>query len=126
MPLHHRASQGERDADIYATRAADQPIPKLRMPAHGIRPDAAFGLVRDELAFDGNARQNLATFCQTWLEDEVHRLMDQAIDKNMVDRDEYPATAEIERRCVHMASRPRRDASSCGVAPRAGPRTGRT
>ena len=102
MPLHHRASSGELHADIYATRAADQPIPKLRMPGHGMRPDAAFGLVRDELAFDGNARQNLATFCQTWLEDEVHRLMDQAIDKNMVDRDEYPATAELERRCVHM------------------------
>ena len=51
---------------------------------------------------DGNARQNLATFCQTWEEPEVHRLMDLAIDKNMIDKDEYPQTAEIERRCVHM------------------------
>ncbi len=103
MPLHRpRPAADVRNAEIYATRAAGQPIPKLTIPVHGIRPDAAFGLVRDELGFDGNARQNLATFCQTWLEDEVHRLMDQAIDKNMVDRDEYPATAELERRCVHM------------------------
>ena len=51
---------------------------------------------------DGNSRQNLATFCQTWEEPEVHRLMDLAIDKNMIDKDEYPQTAEIERRCVHM------------------------
>ncbi len=102
MPLHSRTSDARPEADVYTTRAADQAIPKLSLPDHGIRPDAAFALVRDELAFDGNARQNLATFCQTWLEDEVHRLMDQAIDKNMVDRDEYPASAELERRCVHM------------------------
>ena len=104
MPLHHTGKHDAADTDIYATRAADQPIPKLRMPEHGARPDVAMALIRDELAFDGNARQNLATFCQTWLEDEIHELMDQAIDKNMVDRDEYPATAELERRCVHMIS----------------------
>jgi len=28
--------------------------------------------------------------------------MDLAIDKNMIDKDEYPQTAELERRCVHM------------------------
>ena len=103
MPLHRtHTSPNALEADIYATRAADQPVPKLRMPAHGMRADVALNLVRDELSFDGNARQNLATFCQTWLDDEIHRLMDQSIDKNMVDRDEYPATAEIERRCVHI------------------------
>ncbi|MGS0730320.1 pyridoxal-dependent decarboxylase, partial [Shewanella sp. 0m-11] len=51
---------------------------------------------------DGNSRQNLATFCQTWVEDEVHQLMDECIDKNMIDKDEYPQTAELEARCVHM------------------------
>jgi glutamate decarboxylase len=28
--------------------------------------------------------------------------MDECLDKNMVDKDEYPQTAEIEARCVHM------------------------
>jgi glutamate decarboxylase len=28
--------------------------------------------------------------------------MDECIDKNMVDKDEYPQTAEVEARCVHM------------------------
>ena len=51
---------------------------------------------------DGNSRQNLATFCSTWIEPEVHRLMDDCIDKNMIDKDEYPQTAEVEARCVHM------------------------
>ena len=103
MPLHRTQTSREAlEADVYATHAADSPVPKLRMPKQGMRPDAALNLVRDELSFDGNARQNLATFCQTWLEDEIHQLMDQSIDKNMVDRDEYPATSEIERRCVHI------------------------
>ncbi|OBU03254.1 glutamate decarboxylase [Morganella psychrotolerans] len=51
---------------------------------------------------DGNSRQNLATFCQTWVDDEIRQLMDLSIDKNMIDKDEYPQTAEIENRCVHM------------------------
>ena len=28
--------------------------------------------------------------------------MDLCIDKNMIDKDEYPQTAELEERCVHM------------------------
>ena len=55
---------------------------------------------------DGNARQNLATFCQTWEEPEVHALMELSINKNMIDKDEYPQTAEIERRVRAHDGRP--------------------
>ena len=51
---------------------------------------------------DGNSRQNLATFCQTWMEDNVHKIMDDNLDKNMIDKDEYPETAEFEKRCVNI------------------------
>ena len=61
------------------------------MPEGGLRSDVAHALVRDELFLDGNARQNLATFCQTYLNDDIHELMDLSIDKNMIDKDEYPA-----------------------------------
>ena len=57
---------------------------------------------RTSCLLDGNSRQNLATFCQTWVEPEVRRLMDDCVDKNMIDKEEYPQTAEIESRCVHM------------------------
>ena len=77
-------------------------LPKLRFPDAAQPARAVYQLVHDELMLDGNARQNLATFCQTWEEPEVHKLMDECIDKNMVDKDEYPQTAEIEARCVHM------------------------
>ncbi len=49
-----------------------------------------FQCISDELMLDGNARQNLATFCQTWEEPEVHRLMELCLDKNMIDKDEVP------------------------------------
>jgi glutamate decarboxylase len=103
MPLHDRNDiRRSPDADIFGTEAADIAVPKYRMPERGMRPDVAHELVRDELFLDGNARQNLATFCQTWLDPEVHQLMDLSIDKNMIDKDEYPATAELENRCVHI------------------------
>jgi glutamate decarboxylase len=77
-------------------------VPKFKLGQRELRSDVAHALVRDELFLDGNARQNLSTFCQTWLDPEVHELMDLSIDKNMIDKDEYPATAEIERRCVNI------------------------
>jgi glutamate decarboxylase len=103
MPLHSRKSVRSQLSDgIFASAALAHELPKYRFPRHELPPDAAFQVVRDELLLDGNARQNLATFCQTWEEPQVHALMDIAIDKNLIDQDEYPQTAEIERRCVHM------------------------
>ncbi len=67
-----------------------------------MRPEAAFELIKEELLLDGNSRQNLATFCQTWDDPQVHRLMDLSISKNMIDKDEYPQCAEIEQRCVRI------------------------
>ena len=55
-----------------------------------MRADLADQMVRDELFLDGNARQNLATFCQTWDDEYVHKLMDQSINKNSIDKEEYP------------------------------------
>jgi glutamate decarboxylase len=103
MPLHRPVHPRDTDTtDVYATRAMDAVIPKHRVPREGLRPDVALQLVVDELMLDGNARQNLATFCQTWFDDGIHKLMDLSLDKNMIDKDEYPATAEIESRCVHL------------------------
>jgi glutamate decarboxylase len=77
-------------------------VPKYRLPEDMLSPYAAYRAVRDELILDGNSRQNLATFCTTFVPDEVKRLMSESIDKNMIDKDEYPQTAEIESRCVNI------------------------
>jgi len=97
----HEARHGVDD-DVYASTNLSVPIPKYRIPADAQLPRNAYQLIADELMLDGNSRQNLATFCQTWAEPEVHTLMDHALDKNMVDKDEYPQTAELEARCVSM------------------------
>ena len=54
---------------------------------------------------DGNARMNLATFVTTWMEPQAEKLMAECFDKNMIDKDEYPQTAELESRCVNILSR---------------------
>ena len=103
MPLHKRETVREGMLDsVYADRDLLSTLPSKDFPTREMRPDEVFQGISDELLLDGNARQNLATFCQTWEEPEVHRLMDIAIDKNLIDKDEYPQTAELERRCVHM------------------------
>lgn len=103
MPLHAKSSlTGDLNDQIFAAPDAATVLPKSKFPRAEQSARATYQLVHDELMLDGNARQNLATFCQTWEEPEVHRLMDECLDKNMVDKDEYPQTAEIEARCVHM------------------------
>ena len=78
------------------------PLPTDKIPEPSMRPEDAYELIKTELLLDGNSRQNLATFCQTWDDDQVHRLMDLSISKNMIDKDEYPQCAELEMRCVRM------------------------
>ncbi|MEW1655094.1 glutamate decarboxylase [Streptomyces sp. NPDC093707] len=77
-------------------------VPRYELPADGMEPDTAYQIVHDELMLDGNARLNLATFVSTWAEPQAQRLMAECAEKNMIDKDEYPQTAEIEARCVHM------------------------
>ncbi len=86
----------------YASRMMEQSIPKFTLPETGLPSNVAYNLVHDQLALDGNARLNLATYVTTWMEPEVKRLMGETFDKNMIDKDEYPATAEIESRCVNI------------------------
>src|ERR1035437_335380 len=103
MPLHDRDTvRSQLEDSVFAGHTLTSPIPKYRFPREESLPRDAYQLVADELMLDGNARQNLATFCQTWAEPEVYGLMALAMNMNLIDADEYPQTAELERRCVHM------------------------
>ncbi len=68
----------------------------------GVGSEVAYDLLSNELLLDGSARLNLATFVTTWMPPLAARLMGETADKNMIDKDEYPQTAEIERRCVNI------------------------
>jgi glutamate decarboxylase len=107
MALHTaRAREGDEEyldaRPEFASNLAQEPLPRLRLPEQSTTPRVAHQLVEDELILDGNPRLNLATFVTTWMEPEARLLIDAAADRNLVDKDEYPQTAEIERRCVSM------------------------
>jgi len=102
--LTAREVQEELLAPAYTHRMDVGPMPKYRIPEHGCLPDVAERLIGDELMLDGNARLNLATFVTTWMEPQAERLMAASFDKNMIDKDEYPATAAIETRCVNIVA----------------------
>ena len=70
-----------------------------KIPDGSMLPETAYRIVRDETMLDGNARLNLATFVGTWMDEHADRLYKDAFDKNMIDKDEYPATAAIEEYC---------------------------
>jgi len=80
-------------------------IPRHRLPEGELPPDVAYQIIHDELMIDGNARLNLATFVTTWMEPQAQALMSECFDKNMIDKDEYPQTAELEMRCVSILAR---------------------
>src|SRR6188474_448039 len=80
-------------------------IPKLRLAEAEMPPDVAYQIIHDELMLDGNARMNLATFVSTWMEPQAEALMAECLDKNMIDKDEYPQTAALEMRCVNILSK---------------------
>ncbi len=105
--LHERKT-GDDAAGVIALRPQfAQPgeledVPRYRLPDGGMPADTALQVVEDELLLDGLARLNLATFVTTWMEPQARELMAHAHEKNMVDKDEYPVTAEIEGRCVNI------------------------
>jgi glutamate decarboxylase len=108
MPLHTQVDEASQDDAIEVNPVYVQElsaeIPRYRLPEHGMLPRTALQVVRDELILDGNARLNLATFVTTWMEPEAEQLMAECAAKNMIDKDEYPQTAELERRCVNILS----------------------
>jgi glutamate decarboxylase len=77
-------------------------IPHHQLPEHGLGEQITYELLNNELLLDGQARLNLATFVTTWMPSLPSQLMHETADKNMIDKDEYPQTAEIEARCVNI------------------------
>ena len=99
LPLHQHKADTTSEDDLsfrpqFAQHGEVGEIPRLRLPTKGMAPRTAFQIIHDELMLDGNARLNLATFVTTWMEPEAELLMAECASKNMIDKDEYPQTAE--------------------------------
>ena len=103
MALHRKTEdEGELEINPVYVREEHLTVPRHRLARHGLLPETALQAVRDELILDGNARLNLATFVTTWMEPQAEQLMTECLSKNMIDKDEYPQTAELESRCVNI------------------------
>src|SRR6478752_1251103 len=102
--MPHKAPRVPQIAPAYTGRLAMAPVPSLRLPDECMDGDNAYRFIHDELMLDGSSRLNLATFVTTWMDPQAEKLMAETFDKNMIDKDEYPATAAIEQRCVCMVA----------------------
>ena len=94
---HHAAHRRKSPTQLH--------LPMEVLGEKGMSAEDAYELISNELLLDGNARLNLATFVTTSMPSTAARLMAETADKNMIDKDEYPQTAEIERRCVNIIAR---------------------
>jgi glutamate decarboxylase len=109
VPAPRRASQHRSQSStnlelnpLFSRPGEATVFPRFTVPEGESLPSTAYQIVHDEAMLDGNARLNLATFVGTWMEPEAGKLYAETVDKNMIDRDEYPKTAEIEHRCWRM------------------------
>lgn len=98
----HTHETDETLTPIFGATAERHDLPKYKLAKHALEPREADRLVRDQLLDEGNSRLNLATFCQTYMEPEAVDLMKDTLEKNAIDKSEYPRTAEIENRCVNI------------------------
>jgi glutamate decarboxylase len=108
MTLKHPKGPATRTHDLASEAVFTQEggrIPRHELPAGEMSRDVAYQIIHDDLMVDGNARLNLATFVTTWMEPQAEKLMAECFDKNMIDKDEYPQTADLEMRCVNILSR---------------------
>jgi glutamate decarboxylase len=104
MPLTARTPDRRHNRKLilpaHGTGEVEMPIDRLA--ATGTGGEWAHEMIKSELLLDGQSRLNLATFVTTWMPSLGGVLMAETVDKNMIDKDEYPQTAEIESRCVNI------------------------
>jgi len=102
MPLAKQRPRQPLPEAISTMERAAATLPIHEIGDSGLDSETAYELITSELLLDGQARLNLATFVTTYMPTVAAKLMAETADKNMIDKDEYPQTAEIEARCVNI------------------------
>ena len=102
MPLAKQRPRQSIPTSKRMTAEAAATLPIHEIGDSGLDSETAYELISSELLLDGQARLNLATFVTTYMPSIAAKLMAETADKNMIDKDEYPQTAEIEARCVNI------------------------
>ena len=100
--LDHMDEKTKYLTPIFGTEASDAQMPRIKMNDQPVEPRVASAMIREYLPIEDNATQNLTTFCQTYMEPMATKIMAEVMEKNAIDKDEYPMTADLENRCVAM------------------------
>lgn len=87
---------------LHAQPAFQRRVDASKFPEHGMDPDAAYEILRTTLTLDGRPTLNLASFVTTWMDPQARLLIDETLNKNHIDHEEYPAAELVEEACVHM------------------------
>jgi glutamate decarboxylase len=86
----------------FATRFMTEPIPEKTLPDTGVPANVAFQIIKDLRSLDTRPNLNLASFVTTWMEPEVRQLIQESLDVNFVNAEEYPSCNELSNRCIAM------------------------
>src|SRR2546421_4345392 len=103
MSLQRALDDGQdlQVSPLFAQRIDEELIPKGRLPESPMPAGMAAGIIRSRLLLDGRAALNLATFCTTSAEAEMEQLYAETASINLMNREEYPASSDIERECIN-------------------------
>lgn len=87
---------------VFGTKISSARIPNMEFPKDSMNSKIAYEMINEILLLEGSSRSNLATFCQTYMEQEAIDLMTSTMSKNAIDKSEYPQVTAIEQKCVNM------------------------
>ncbi|CDO92330.1 unnamed protein product [Kluyveromyces dobzhanskii CBS 2104] len=80
-------------------------IDKYTIPKKGLQNEHVYNLVKNELRLDGNPVLNLASFVNTFTDEFAQKLIDENLNKNLADNDEYPQLIQMNERCISMLAK---------------------
>ena len=98
----HVPNKGAKYGHLSRYSERNHDIPKHEMPKHSMTALAAVDFIRSELRLDGNPNLNLASFVTTEVDKEAHELIQESLNKNMPDQDQYPHSNDIQDRCINI------------------------
>ncbi|UCH96213.1 MAG: glutamate decarboxylase [Candidatus Aminicenantes bacterium] len=75
------------------------------IPESGMQPRVAYDIIHEQMFLNFSPALNLATFVNTWMDEEAKKLALESINVNLIDRAEYPMTTEIQKRNTWMIAK---------------------
>lgn len=111
--FHHSTSGMEGNPDGFGLlpdgskleSVKDTRIDKFAVPKKGLHSEHVYNLVKNELKLDGNPVLNLASFVNTFTDQFAQKLIDENLNKNLADNDEYPQLIHMNERCISMLAK---------------------